>query len=31
MTGGSADYKPSDQDLMEFQQQLEKALRGPTL
>jgi hypothetical protein len=31
MTGGSADYKPSDQDVMEFQQQLEKALRGPTL
>ena len=31
MTGGATDYKPSDQDLMEFQQQLEKALRGPTL
>jgi hypothetical protein len=31
MTGGADDYKPTDQDLMEFQQQLEKALRGPTL
>jgi len=31
MSGGSADYKPSDQDVMEFQQQLEKALRGPSL
>jgi hypothetical protein len=31
MSGGTADYKPSDQDVMEFQQQLEKALRGPSL
>ena len=31
MTGGKSDYKPSDEDVMEFQQQLEKALRGPTL
>ena len=31
MSGGAADYKPSDQDVMEFQQQLEKALRGPSL
>ena len=31
MSGGTADYKPSDQDVMEFQQQLEKALRGPAL
>ena len=31
MTGGTPDYKPNDQDVMEFQQQLEKALRGPSL
>ncbi len=31
MTGGSPDYKPSDQDVMEFQQQLEQSLRGPSL
>ena len=31
MTGGDAGYKPSDEDVMEFQQQLEKALRGPAL
>ena len=31
MTGGDAGYKPSDDDVMEFQQQLEKALRGPAL
>ena len=31
MSGGTAEYKPSDQDVMEFQQQLEKALRGPSL
>ncbi len=31
MTGGTPEYKPSDQDVMDFQQQLEKALRGPTL
>ena len=31
MTGGKSDYKPSDEDVMEFQQQLEKALRGPSL
>ena len=31
MTGGTADYKPSDQDVMEFQQQLEQSLRGPSL
>ncbi|MEK9773142.1 MAG: hypothetical protein VW576_06205 [Opitutae bacterium] len=31
MSGGTPDYKPSDQDVMEFQQQLEKALRGPSL
>ena len=31
MSGGTADYKPSDHDVMEFQQQLEKALRGPSL
>ena len=31
MSGGNTDYKPSDQDVMEFQQQLEKALRGPSL
>ncbi len=31
MSGGTSDYKPSDQDVMEFQQQLEKALRGPSL
>ena len=31
MTGGDAGYKPSDEDVMDFQQQLEKALRGPAL
>lgn len=31
MTGGKTDYKPNEQDLMEFQQQLETALRGPSL
>ena len=31
MTGGSPDYTPSDQDVMEFQQQLEQSLRGPSL
>lgn len=31
MTGGKSDYKPSDQDVMEFQQQLEQSLRGPSL
>lgn len=31
MTGGKPDYKPSDQDVMEFQQQLEQSLRGPSL
>jgi hypothetical protein len=31
MTGGTPGYKPNDQDVMEFQQQLEKSLRGPAL
>lgn len=31
MTGGTPGYKPDDQDVMEFQQQLEKSLRGPAL
>ncbi|MDG1173299.1 MAG: hypothetical protein P8M67_03275 [Opitutales bacterium] len=31
MTGGTEDYKPSDEDIMEFQKQLESTLRGPTL
>lgn len=31
MTGGTSDYKPSDEDVMEFQKQLEKSLRGPSL
>lgn len=31
LTGGTEDYKPSDEDVMEFQKQLEASLRGPTL
>ena len=31
MTGGTEGYKPSDEDIMEFQKQLESTLRGPTL
>ena len=31
LSGGTEGYKPSDDDLMDFQKQLESALRGPTL
>jgi hypothetical protein len=31
LTGGTEDYKPRDEDVMEFQKQLEASLRGPTL
>jgi len=31
MSGGTEGYKPSDEDVMEFQRQLESSLRGPSL
>lgn len=31
MTGGTDGYKPSDEDVMEFQRKLEESLRGPSL
>ena len=31
MTGGTEGYKPSDEDVMEFQRKLEESLRGPSL
>jgi len=31
MSGGTDGYKPSDDDVMEFQKQLESSLRGPSL
>ena len=31
LSGGTEGYKPSDEDVMEFQKQLESSLRGPSL
>ncbi len=31
MTGGTPGYKPSDEDVMEFQKKLEQSLRGPSI
>jgi len=31
LTGGTDGYKPSDEDVMDFQKQLEASLRGPSL
>ena len=31
LSGGTEGYKPSDEDVMEFQRQLESSLRGPSL